>query len=95
VDEGPVCDAQHGAADLVEKLPGGDEGAAAPPSSASVSEMPEAAPARSGGAEPTISSVFNLNTGARPSEITTQDVTSRTRPSEAPTRSHEAHGRSE
>ena len=39
---------------------------------APVSEMPEAAPARSGGAEPTISSVVRPNTGARPSEMTTE-----------------------
>ena len=41
----------------------------APPSSAPVSEMPEAAPACSGGAEPTISSVVSPNTGAMPREI--------------------------
>ena len=35
----------------------------APPSSAPVSEMPEAAPACSGGADPTISSVVSPNTG--------------------------------
>ena len=43
----------------------------APPSSAPVSEMPDAAPARSGGADPTISSVVRVNTGARPSEMMT------------------------
>ena len=48
----------------------------APPSSAPVSEIPEAAPARSGGAEETIRSVVAPNTGARPREAS----------SEAPTR---------
>ena len=40
----------------------------APPNSALVSEMADAAPARSGGAEPMIRSVVSVNTGARPSE---------------------------
>ena len=44
----------------------------APPSSAPVSEIPEAAPARSGGAEQTIRSVVAVNTGASPSEMTSE-----------------------
>ena len=44
----------------------------APPSSDAVSEMPDAAPARSGGAEPTMSSVVREKTGARPSEMMTE-----------------------
>ena len=40
----------------------------APPNSALVSEIAEAAPARSGGADPTIRSVVSVNTGAMPSE---------------------------
>ena len=44
----------------------------APPSSAPVSEIPDAAPARSGGADPTMSSVVSPKTGARPSEMTTE-----------------------
>src|SRR6266545_879948 len=44
----------------------------APPSSAPVSEIPEAAPARSGGAEPTIRSVVAVNTGASPSDTTSE-----------------------
>src|SRR5688500_11871780 len=47
----------------------------APPSSAAVSDMPVAAPARSGGAEPTMSSVVRPNSGASPSEITTDEAT--------------------
>src|ERR671911_1887211 len=43
----------------------------APPSSAEVSAIAEAAPARSGGATPTIRSIARVNTGARPSEKTT------------------------
>ena len=52
----------------------------APPSSAPVSEIPEAAPACSGGAEPTISSVVSPNTGASPSEMITEPSTSGTSP---------------
>jgi hypothetical protein len=48
----------------------------APPSSAPVSEIPDAAPACSGRAEPTISSVVNPNTGASPSEISSDAATS-------------------
>ena len=47
----------------------------APPSSEAVSEMPDAAPARSGGADPTISSVVSENTGARPSEMMIEPMT--------------------
>ena len=39
----------------------------APPNSALVSEIADAAPARSGGADPTTRSVVSVNTGARPS----------------------------
>ena len=59
----------------------------APPSSAAVSEIPDAAPAFSAGAEPTTSSVVSPNTGPMPSEITT-DATPRARRSpvvDAPT----------
>ena len=48
----------------------------APPSSAPVSEMPDAAPASSGGADPTIRSVVAVNTGASPSEMITDAPTS-------------------
>ena len=58
----------------------------APPSSAPVSEIPEAAPACSGGAEPTISSVVSPNTGASPSEMITEPSTSGTSPPLTPTR---------
>src|ERR1700722_12806306 len=44
----------------------------APPSSELVSAMPEAAPARSGGALPTISAVDSVGTGASPSENATE-----------------------
>ncbi len=44
----------------------------APPSSLPVSEMPEAAPARSDGAEDTIRSVVAVNTGPSPSETTVE-----------------------
>src|SRR3990172_865146 len=57
----------------------------APPSSAPVSEIPEAAPARSGGALPTISSVVKLNTGESASEMTTDADTMEARPEEPPT----------
>ena len=57
----------------------------APPNSAPVSEIPDAAPARSGGAEPTMSSVVSPKTGARPSEITTEARTTTARPSAPPT----------
>ena len=40
----------------------------APPSSELVSEIADAAPARSGGAAPTIRSVARVTTGARPNE---------------------------
>ena len=43
----------------------------APPSSELVSEMPDAAPARSGGALPIARSAASVNSGARPSERTT------------------------
>src|SRR5258707_11688954 len=46
-----------------------------PPSSAPVSLMPEAAPACSSGAEPTISAVVRPNTGARPSETELDEQT--------------------
>ena len=46
----------------------------APPSSDPVSEIPEAAPACSRGADPTISSVVAVNTGANPSETITEAV---------------------
>ena len=46
----------------------------APPSSAAVSEMPEATPARSGGALPTISSVVRVMTGAMAREFRTEDT---------------------
>ena len=52
----------------------------APPSSAPVSEIPEAAPAFSGGALPTISSVVRVNTGDSASEITTDAATTIARP---------------
>ena len=52
----------------------------APPSSAAVSLIPDAAPARSGGADPTIISVVRPNTGANPSEMTTDAVTTIGRP---------------
>ena len=58
----------------------------APPSSDAVSEMPDAAPARSGGADPTISSVVSPKTGPKPSEMTTDDRTMIARPSGPPTR---------
>ena len=47
---------------------------------------PDAAPARSGGADPTISSVVSPNTGARPSEMITEAITSWTSPSVVGTR---------
>src|ERR671915_846174 len=43
----------------------------APPSSAAVSEIPAAAPARSGGAEPMIRSFVNVKSGEVPSENST------------------------
>ncbi len=48
----------------------------APPNSAPVSEIAEAAPAFSGGAEPTIRSVATAATGDSPSEKTTDPATS-------------------
>ena len=53
----------------------------APPSSKALSEIPEAAPARSGGAEPTTSSVVRPKTGARPSEMMTDATTTIASPS--------------
>src|ERR671914_2735298 len=47
----------------------------APPSSAAVSEMPAAAPARSGGAAPMIRSLVRVNSGAVPSENSTDPRT--------------------
>ncbi len=47
--------------------------------------MPEAAPARSGGALPTISSVVKLNTGANASEMAMDAGTTSARPEEPPT----------
>jgi hypothetical protein len=47
----------------------------APPSSPVVSEIADAAPARSGGADPTIRSVVSVNTGARPKDEMTNPVT--------------------
>src|SRR5829696_4715546 len=47
----------------------------APPNSAPVSEIPEAAPARSGGALPTMTSVARVPTGATPSVRTTEAIT--------------------
>src|SRR4029453_14744851 len=60
----------------------------APPSSAPVSEIPEAAPARSGGAEETIRSVVAVNTGASPSEMASEAParTARAGPGGPPTR---------
>ena len=46
----------------------------APPNSAPVSEIPEAAPARSGGALPTMTSVARVPTGATPSVRTTEAI---------------------
>ena len=57
----------------------------APPSSKNVSDIPDAAPARSGGAALTIISVVSDNTGASPSEIRTDAVTSRPRLFDVPT----------
>ena len=57
-----------------------------PPSSLPVSEMPEAAPARSGGAEPTIRSVVAVNTGASPRETTQEAATRIVRSADPPTR---------
>ena len=57
----------------------------APPSSAPVSDIPEAAPAFSGGALPTTSSVVSVNTGDRASEITTEPTTTNPRPWLVPT----------
>ena len=56
----------------------------APPSSELVSEMPEAAPARSGGALPTARSAANVNSGARPSERMTTPATTSPGPPVAP-----------
>src|SRR5215217_4952613 len=47
----------------------------APPNSAPVSEIPEAAPARSGGALPTMTSVAREPTGATPSVRMTEPIT--------------------
>jgi hypothetical protein len=58
----------------------------APPSSLPVSEMPEAAPARSGGADPTIRLVVAVNTGASPTETTAEAVTRMARSADPPTR---------
>src|SRR6266568_1497657 len=58
----------------------------APPNSAAVSESADAAPARSGGADPTTRSVVRVSTGARPSENTTDPVTRRASPAVLPTR---------
>src|SRR6266540_3578531 len=58
----------------------------APPSSAPVSEIPEAAPARSGGADPTIRSVVAVNTGASPRETMAEAVARIARSAEPPTR---------
>ncbi len=57
----------------------------APPSSDAVSEIPDAAPARSGGAVPTMSSVVSVNTGASASEMRTDAATTTARPSAPPT----------
>lgn len=57
----------------------------APPSSAPVSEMPEASPAFSGGALLTISSVVRLNTGANPRAMITEDPTTSGSPPRTPT----------
>ena len=57
----------------------------APPSSKAVSDTPDAAPARSGGADPTTSSVVSPKTGAKPNEMTTDDTTMRASPSAVPT----------
>jgi hypothetical protein len=46
----------------------------APPSSPVFSEIADAAPARSGGADPTIRSVVSVNTGARPKDEMTNPV---------------------
>ncbi|MNU00780.1 hypothetical protein D3C72_2440030 [compost metagenome] len=46
----------------------------APPNSKLVSEIADAAPARSGGAEPTIRSVVSVPTGAKPRQRTTRPV---------------------
>ncbi len=46
----------------------------APPSSAVVSEIADAAPARSGGVDPTTRSVVNVNTGASPKDEMTNPV---------------------
>jgi hypothetical protein len=55
----------------------------APTNSALVSEMPEAAPARSGGALPMIRSVPSVKTGASPSDMTIEAVTRMGRPDPA------------
>jgi hypothetical protein len=52
----------------------------APPSSPLVSDIPVAAPACSGGALPTMSSVASVITGARPSEITIEAMMISTMP---------------
>jgi hypothetical protein len=52
----------------------------APPTSAPVSEIAEAAPARSCGADPTISSVVTENSGARARETTTETAISTAKP---------------
>ena len=53
----------------------------APPNSELVSEIPAAAPARSGGAAPTMMSVASVNTGARPRAKTTEPLTTVASPS--------------
>src|SRR5688572_18915799 len=52
----------------------------APPNSADVSEIADAAPARSGGADPMIRSVVKVNTGETPTENTNVDSAKTTNP---------------
>ena len=57
--------------------------ASAPPNSALVSEIADAAPARSGGAEPTTMSVVSVNTGAMPSEKIVEPMANIAKPVDA------------
>src|SRR5882762_8312931 len=52
----------------------------APPSSAHVSEIPEAAPARSGGAEPMMTSLVSVNSGDPKNVNTNVATANRTNP---------------
>src|ERR687891_2007325 len=57
----------------------------APPNSAAVSEIPAAAPARSGGTEPMIRSLVSVNIGDVPSEKTVDPITTSVNPEPGPT----------